>query len=355
MRIEEAFLRMNFIKKRWFKKIIFLFVIFFFIIPLIGFFSFFVANKPTLNFSVKKEIEIKKGMSINEIAKYLEKEKIINSALAFKTVFYYYKFRNDWVEDQIPAGHYFFKVPLTTKDVYEKIKSGSKDIQIANVKIKILEGWPNFMIADEVKKAFPKFNKEKFLKLAKPYEGYLYPDTYFFSKYDTDEKIVVEKMHNTFIEKTKELKKEVDKTNQSWEKIIIMASLIEKEAGSAPYSVKRKVSGVLWHRIKIEMPLQVDAVFDYIYQKHISKKLYSHLKIKSPYNTYLNKGLPPGPIANPTLWSIRAALWPEKTSYKYYLTGKDGKFYFSKTYQEHLRKKNKYITNYKEETEEKKE
>ena len=122
-----------------------------------------------------------------------------------------------------------------------------------------------------------------------------------------------------------------------------MASLIEAEAGNAPYSIKRRVAGVLYNRLNKNIPLQVDAVFSYIKKKHLSKVYYSDLKIKSKYNTYKYAGLPPTPINNPSIASIKAALNPEKTNYMYYLTDREGKFYFSKTGNEHINKKNKYL------------
>ena len=121
--------------------------------------------------------------------------------------------------------------------------------------------------------------------------------------------------------------------------IVIMASLIEKEV---PDSDDRKiVSGILWKRLDIGMPLQVDAVFPYLTGRR--EILSDDLKIDSPYNTYLYKGLPPGPIANPGLDAIEAARNPKSSSYFYYLSGKDGKTHFAKTFAEHLKNKEKYL------------
>jgi len=108
MQIEEAFSRISFIKKRWFKKIIFIFVILFLTLPLITFFSFFIINQIPKDFVVNKEFGIKNGMNISQIAEFLEKQKYINSALAFKSIYYYNKFKNNGVPDKIPAGHYIF-------------------------------------------------------------------------------------------------------------------------------------------------------------------------------------------------------------------------------------------------------
>jgi len=115
--------------------------------------------------------------------------------------------------------------------------------------------------------------------------------------------------------------------------------LIEKEV---PDSDDRKiVSGILWKRLELGMALQVDAVFPYITGKQ--KVLLEDLKIDSLYNTYLHKGLPPGPISNPGLDAIDAARNPKESPYLYYLSGNDGKTHFAKTFSEHLRNKEKYL------------
>ena len=120
---------------------------------------------------------------------------------------------------------------------------------------------------------------------------------------------------------------------------VIVASLIEKEV---PDSNDRKiVSGILWKRLEIGMALQVDAVFPYITGKR--EVLLDDLKIDSLYNTYLYKGLPPGPIANPGLDAIDAARNPKETPYLYYFSGQDGNTHFAKTFAEHLRNKEKYL------------
>jgi UPF0755 protein len=213
--------------------------------------------------------------------------------------------------------------------------------------VRIQEGDPNFLIAEAFtkNKAFKNFSKERFLDLAKDSEGYLYPDTYSFSPYVTEETII-KTMKNNFYKKAGKLVDKIEKSNKSLDKILTMASLIEKEAGNTPMSIKKRVSGILWRRIEIGMPLQVDAVFSYIYQKHLPRTLYSHLKVDSPYNTYKNKGLPPTPIGNPSVSSIEAALYPTKTKDLFYITGKDGKFYYSRTSAGHNENISKYRINY---------
>jgi UPF0755 protein len=113
-----------------------------------------------------------------------------------------------------------------------------------------------------------------------------------------------------------------------------MASIIEREARKS--ETRRIISDILWRRIELGMPLQVDAVFGYILGKSGYAPNFEDLKIISPYNTYLNRGLPPGPIANPGLDSILAAVEPKPNDWLYYLTGSDGKMYYAKTFEKHV-------------------
>ncbi len=327
---------------------IFIFVFLFLIIPITLFFSYFFISGPDEKFPVNKVFEIKKGMNIDEIADFLERENYIKSAFLFKIYSKYKKITEGNLES-IKAGRYVFDNELDTFGVYERLSKGISGIK--DIKIRILEGDPNFVIADRFeKKGFKNFNKNKFLELAKDKEGYLYPDTYSFSPY-VSEAIIIETMEKNFIKKTEKLIDEIERSNKSLDKIIIMASLIEKEANGYPLEIKRRISGVLWKRLEIDMPLQVDAVFSYIYKRHLYRTLYKDLEIDSPYNTYKYKGLPPGPIGNPSIESIEAALRPIFTGDLYYITGKDKKFYFAKTGEEHYQNIYKYRTNYQEEKE----
>ena len=120
-----------------------------------------------------------------------------------------------------------------------------------------------------------------------------------------------------------------------------MASILEKEV---PKTEDRKiVAGILWKRIKIGIPLQVDAVFPYITQRKNKIITRDDLKIDSPYNTYLNKGLPPGPISNPSLDAIISAVSPKETKYLFYISDKKGVTRFASTLEKHNNNINKYL------------
>ena len=123
--------------------------------------------------------------------------------------------------------------------------------------------------------------------------------------------------------------------------IVIMASILEAEARTT--ETRRIIAGILWKRLDIGMPLQVDAAFQYIDGKTTFQLATSDLETDSPYNTYTRKGLPPTPITNPGLDAILATITPIKTPYLYYLTDKDGKMHYAVTHEGHLANKEKYL------------
>jgi len=198
---------------------------------------------------------------------------------------------------------------------------------LLQVKVTIPEGYTVKDIAEKFNR-FDNFNKENFLKIAK--EGYLFPDTYFLTGKET-EKNIVKKMEENFKKKTGDVEP----------KIVIMASLLEKEARTI--EDKKIISGILWKRLEARMPLQVDAVFPYIINKISTELTLDDLKIDSLYNTYLYKGLPPAPICNPGLESIEAAKNPTDSLYWYYLSDSKNNIHYAKTFEEHKLNKIRYI------------
>ena len=124
--------------------------------------------------------------------------------------------------------------------------------------------------------------------------------------------------------------------------VIIMASIIEDEANGTLES-KRIVSGILWKRLRLEMPLQVDAPFQYYNGKNSYTLTKEDLKEDHEYNTYTNKGLPPTAITNPGIDSIRAAITPTKTDYLYFLSDKKGNMYYAKNFEEHKINRELYL------------
>jgi UPF0755 protein len=173
-------------------------------------------------------------------------------------------------------------------------------------------------------------------------EGYLFPETYRFDPKKEDAKAMLQKMISQFeAEIGGSVFSEIQKSGRSLHEVIIIASLIEKEVRSD--KDRALVSGIIHKRLSLSMPLQIDATVAYIVKKKTTKLTADDIAVDSPYNTYEHKGLPAGPIASPGISSIRAAVYPEASEYLYYLSKPDGETVFSRTLEEHIRAKNKYL------------
>lgn len=179
-------------------------------------------------------------------------------------------------------------------------------------------------------------------------EGYLFPDTYrLFASSSAEE--AVEKMLQNFDNKlTPELRAEIKAQGKTIFSVLTMASIIEKEA-PINYNEKdndeaRIISGIFWHRLKIGQRLESDATLSYLLKDNQPQHSGQELEVDSPYNTYRYKNLPPGPICNPGLVAIKAAIYPISTNYNYFLTTlTTGKVFYARTYEEHLNNKYQYL------------
>lgn len=195
-------------------------------------------------------------------------------------------------------------------------------------------------MAEQIESALPDISAQEFSSVARQYEGYLFPDTYLFELTSTGPAIV-KTMRENFDKKIAPLAASIAGSSHSLSDIVTMASLVEKEARTP--EDRRIIAGILWKRLELGMPLQVDAVFGYIQNRDTYSPSFADLKIESPYNTYLHPGLPPGPIANPGFDSLEAVLHQTSSDYLYYLTGKDGNMYYAVTYATHLANQRKYL------------
>jgi UPF0755 protein len=244
----------------------------------------------------------------------------------------------------------------------------AKNKKAEEISITILEGWSNKNIADylekqgvvtstEFLKTISNFDISNFKFLPKKIQGnlqgFLYPDTYRFFKVVTDRsKTTAKEASETIIKKMLtnfETKLPINadalakKQNLSLYEAIILASIVEKEANNFP-NEKATIAGIFLNRLNIGMPLQSDATVNYATGKSEASPSLDDLEVNSPYNTYKHKGLPPAPICNPSIASIKAVLEPIETNYIYYLHNqKTGQPYYAKTYEEHLINKQKYL------------
>ncbi len=291
--------------------------------------------KPPSGFPQDKIFTVKSGASLGQVSLLLKDGNLIRSQTLFEICA-----RVVGGDKPILAGQYLFKEPASVCAIATRIARGISGIPSA--KVTIPEGMSNREVAAVIAKELPDFDLAFFIESARAKEGYLFPDTYFFSvgaKTQEIESI----MSANFEKKIEPWKPIIESSGHSLRDIIIMASILEKEATTE--EDKEIVSGILWKRIKIGMPLQVDAVFMYLLDKKSSELTQADLKMKSVYNTYTNKGLPGGPIGNPGIIAIRAAIRPKDSPYLYYLSDNDGVMHYAKTFAEHKVNKEKYLGN----------
>lgn len=308
----------------------------------------------------EKSVEIPIGSSVTGIAEILENNGIIKNAKVFK---YYVKFKN---ESGFMAGEYAMTPAMTFPEIIESLKTG-RILEEVVFKLTIPEGKQLREIATIIgektnqngEEVFKQLNDAAFINkliqkypnllseeildsnIKHPLEGYLFPATYPFYK----EEPTIEEIVTVMLNKTENVIEEyagpmVEK-EFTIHQLLTMASLIEEEATE---QVERdQIASVFYNRIDIGMPLQTDPTVLYAQGEHKEKVLYKDLEIEDPYNTYINTGLTPGPIANAGVSSIEAALFPAETDYLYFLATGSGEVLFSKTLEEHNQKKAEHI------------
>lgn len=314
-------------------KIILLFV-FVFIIFSIGIISYlrYRCSAPD-NFPINVPITIEQGTEIKKITEILENENVVKSKMLLYYILVLFHDPTD-----IKASTYIFETPLNTSDVAKRLTEGDFDTNL--LRFTHFEGERVTQIAERASETLSNFNKERFIEEAEKSEGKLFPDTYFIPA-SYDDLDLLNLMINTFEIKIENLQQEIEKNPLTLDEIIILASIIEREANDK--ESMKLVSSVLQNRLKINMALQADASIEYILNKPLSELTPEDLEIDSPYNTYLNTGLPPTPIGNPGIDSIKAVLEPANTNYFYYITDNDGVFHYAETYREHLINIEKYL------------
>jgi len=308
---------------------------------------------------------IKKGEGITQIASHLEQSGLIGSTIPF----YIYTFLTGSGKN-LQAGEYALNPSMSIGDIVKEFTSGN--VISTDVVLTIIPGWTLRDVAQyleslemfqakeleeilgfpgvdyRAEKTMPRpydFSSEFPFLADKPktvsYEGYLYPDSYSIAKGSSLTAITRKILGNFAAKLTPGLRDEITRQGKSIFDIIRMASILEREVQTP--EDKKIVAGILWKRLKAGMPLQVDATINYVLHKTNNELTGDDLKIKSPYNTYTNLGLPPTPISNPGIDSIRAAIYPSSTEFWYYLSTNSGKTIFSRNFEEHKAAKAKYL------------
>jgi len=324
-----------------------------------------------VNSSVNKTGEnvqflVSPGESVSQIGKNLAEAGLIKSEFYFKA----YVWDND-SEAKLQAGEYVLNPSFSIKKIVKILTAGeplSKERTI-----KIIEGWNIREISQYFERegmfqseelleliGFPQvdYRTNKEMPAPKNYasrfdfladkptyyslEGYLFPDTYRIFKDAILDDIVLKMLDNFDKKLTPEMRTDIKKQGKTIYEIVTMASLLEKEVRTE--EDMKIVSGIFWDRIKNKQPLESCATLAYVLGINKPQYTTEDTKIDSPYNTYQNRGLPPSPICNPGLKAIKAAIYPTYTDYNYFLSKPDtGETDFSKTYEEHIKKKAEYL------------
>ncbi len=301
---------------------------------------------------------VEPGQGFLEIGSNLEEQKLIKDSLYFNV---YGIFTNNF--RNLQAGAYSLSSAMSVSEIIAKLAAG----EVKKIVITIPEGLRLQEIEKRFSKAFARemnfarfkvadfqdeFDFLKDVPKQRGLQGFLFPDTYQFFYLATEEEIIREMLSNFDKKLTSELVKEITRQGRTIFDIVIMASLLEEEVRG--FKNKKIVSGIFWERINIGKPLQSCATIAYILQEEnwmfrawtfeeMRREIGKGKEIDSPYNTYMHRGLPIGPISNPGLESIIAAIYPETSEYLFFLSTPESQTIFSASLREHSLAKQKYL------------
>ncbi len=288
------------------------------------------------------QVEVKIGDTAGALGQTLRDRGVVRSAWLFK---WYLKKKG--LDKNIPAGWFDFKTGMSIRAAVLFLSDSSAGA----VKLLFREGQTmrdyNLILQSAgLNAAFDKdlaaeFDFLRGNPIESGLEGYLFPDTYFFYKNDGAEAVLRRMLENFGRKLTPELRAEIARQKKTIHEVVTMASLLEAEARSD--GERRLAADVLWRRLAIGMGLQLDSTVNYITGRNKPAISLAEKEIDSLYNTYKYRGLPPGPINNPGMSAILAAIYPEKNDYWFFLADKEGKVHFAKTLDEHNELKYKYL------------
>ncbi len=314
-------------------------------------------NRPASSESREVNFTVMKGDRSHVIANNLENEKIISSS----GIFLIYSTLHA-ASSKFQAGEYVLNSDMAIPEIVDVLTHGK--VVPTDRSVTLVEGLTNKQIAhylsereiiandSDLEIVLKKTPVVKFIDLAKEfdYQGFLFPDTYKIAK-DAGVDVLVGKMLANFENKVTD---QMVLDSHNFKQALIVASIVEKEVGRNQDKItdedlqtlqkeRELVASVFYNRLKIGMPLESDATVNYITGKSDRSVTIEDTKIKSPYNTYKYRGLPPGPIGNPGLNAIKAAIYPASSDYLYFLNAPDGTAYFARTLAEHNANKAKYL------------
>jgi UPF0755 protein len=293
----------------------------------------FLLYVPPRDFPVDRPFVIEAGADTKDVVSYLASHGYVHSAFAlYLSLVLFFDPRD------IKASTYSFAAPLGAVALAQRLMEG--DYKSDLVRLVHFEGETAAALAARAEKLLEGFSAAEFISITRNEEGWLFPDTYFVPRSFSAAELV-SMLRANYEEKVGPLRKYIETHTLSEYEILILASILEREANTR--ESKRMVSWILQERLRIGMPLQADASLEYVLDKPLSELTPADLEIDSPYNTYLYKGLPPTPIGNPGLNAIMAVLEPMPSDYLFYITGKDGTFHYARNYDEHRRNIDRYL------------
>jgi UPF0755 protein len=294
--------------------------------------------RPPSNSPRVVSLEVPRHATVRSIAERLQEQGLIRSRYAFILMA-----RILGESNSMKAGEYELQPRMTLLEIIDKLSRGDATV----VWFTVPEGYTVEQVADTLTQQ-GLVERSRFQRLAasdgsrydvgvkaarRSLEGYLFPDSYKFKKGVNETAIVAGMLRNFHTQVVEGLGEEIRANDLPLDKIVILASLIEREA-RAPED-RPLISAVIRNRLRRQMLLQIDASVLYALGKHKDRVLLTDLQVDSPYNTYKYPGLPPGPICSPGLDSIKAALRPAKADFLYYVARSDGRHIFSNTLAEH--------------------
>ena len=287
-------------------------------------------------------ITVENGMTAADIANMLHKEKLIKRPESFRL-----EARFMGLEGKLQAGKYEIEAGKSNSEIIDILARG----QVKTVSFTVPEGYTVNKIAaklaaeglgdaEKFKEAARNYTPYKYMETNNPdviykAEGFIYPSTYLFTDGMTEKDMLATmvKEFNTQINHEK-IGDAAEKADMQLRDIVTIASMVELEAVFK--EEQPRIAGVFLRRLQIYMPIQSDTTIQYIFGAQKEEITFADTEIQNPYNTYVNAGLPPGPIGSPSLDAIKAVLNPEQTDYLYFVADKDGHHRFTRTYDEHL-------------------
>lgn len=313
-----------------------------------GWFGYYLFSENRL--SESSSFVIEQGESVNQISQNLYESGLIKNKFVFESWLWFKK-----LESQVVAGVYTLPQDLSIRELINILTLGPQNSQSS---ILLIEGWDRRLMSQSLDKKG--LSGDDFLDLTKSkndwqedydflsdaasdatLEGYIFPDTYFVDGSGEVRELIVKALNNFDKKLNKELRAEISRQNKTIFEVITLASIVEREVPKD--SDKKMIADIFLKRLDEGIGLQSDATINFITGKGLVSPSFEDLQVESPYNTYKYRGLPPGPISSPGLSSIEAVVYPTPNNYFYFLTTPEGEVIYSRTHDEHVQNKAKYL------------